>query len=104
MLAHDDAEGLAAVLSNLSLCHISLNDFPKALELHQAARRHCEQKDMPILVAYADYNIAYLHFLRGEYGRAIQMLRDAAGERARKPTTPINWLCAILTFRKFISN
>jgi CHAT domain-containing protein len=78
MLAHDDAEGLAAVLSNLSLCHISLNDFPKALELHQVARRHCEQKDMPILVAYADYNIAYLYFLRGEYGRSIQMLRDAS--------------------------
>jgi len=78
MLVHDDAEGLAAVLSNLSLCHISLNDFPKALELHRVARRHCEQKDMPILVAYADYNIAYLHFLRGEYGRAIQMLRDAS--------------------------
>jgi CHAT domain-containing protein len=78
MLAHNDAEGLAAVLSNLSLCHISLNDFPKALELHQVARRHCEQKDMPILVAYADYNIAYLYFLRGEYGRSIQMLRDAS--------------------------
>ena len=78
MLVHDDAEGLAAVLSNLSLCHISLNDFPKALELHQAARRHCQQKDMPILVAYADYNIAYLYFLRGEYGRSIQMLRDAS--------------------------
>ncbi len=78
LLAHDDAEGLAAVLSNLSLCHISLNDFPKALELHQVARRHCEQKAMPILVAYADYNIAYLYFLRGEYGRSIQMLRDAS--------------------------
>jgi CHAT domain-containing protein len=78
MLAHDDAEGLAAVLSNLSLCHISLNDFPKALELHRAARRHCEQKDMPTLVAYADYNIAYLYFLRGEYGRSIHMLRDAS--------------------------
>ncbi len=83
MLAHDDAEGLAAVLSNLSLCHISLNDFPKALELHQVARRHCQQKDMPILVAYADYNIAYLYFLRGEYGRSIQMLRDASAS-ARK--------------------
>ncbi len=83
MLAHDDAEGLAAVLSNLSLCHISLNDFPKALELHQVARRHCVQKDMPILVAYADYNIAYLYFLRGEYGRSIQMLRDASAS-ARK--------------------
>jgi CHAT domain-containing protein len=78
MLAHDDAEGLAAVLSNLSLCHISLNDFPKALELHREARRHCQQKNMPILVAYADYNIAYLYFLRGEYGRSIQMLRDAS--------------------------
>src|SRR6266849_5180336 len=78
ILVHDDAEGLAAVLSNLSLCHISLNDFPKALELHQAARRHCEQKNMPILVAYADYNIAYLYFLRGEYGRSIQLLREAS--------------------------
>ena len=78
LLKHNDAEGLAAVLSNLSLCYISLNDFPKALELHQMARRHCEQKNMPILVAYADYNIAYLYFLRGEYGRAIKMLRDAS--------------------------
>jgi CHAT domain-containing protein len=33
---------------------------------------------MPTLVAYADYNIAYLYFLRGEYGRSIQMLRDAS--------------------------
>ena len=78
LLNHDDAEGLAAVLSNLSLCCISLNDFPKALDLHRKARQHCEQKNMPILVAYADYNIAYLYFLRGEYGRSIQMLRDAA--------------------------
>ena len=44
LLKHDDAEGLAAVLSNLSLCYISLNDFPKALELHRMARQHCEQK------------------------------------------------------------
>jgi CHAT domain-containing protein/tetratricopeptide (TPR) repeat protein len=77
LVSRDDAEGLAAVLSNLSLCCIFLNDFPKALEFHQKARRHCEQKGMPILVAYADYNIAYLYFLRGEYGRAIQMLRTA---------------------------
>jgi CHAT domain-containing protein len=78
LLARDDAEALAAVLSNLSLCYISLNDFSKALEFHQQARRHCQEKGMPILVAYADYNIAYLYFLRGEYGRAIQMLRQAA--------------------------
>src|SRR5205814_4261439 len=57
---------------------MNLNEFPRALEMYQKARQHCELKGMPILVAYADYNIAYLYFLRGEYGRAIQMLREAA--------------------------
>jgi CHAT domain-containing protein len=38
---------------------------------------------MPILVAYADYNIAYLYFLRGEYGRAIKMLREASQSAKR---------------------
>ncbi len=78
LVTRDDSEGLAAVLSNLALCCIFLNDFPKALEFHQKGRQHCDQKGMPILVAYADYNIAYLYFLRGEYGRAIKMLREAA--------------------------
>jgi CHAT domain-containing protein len=77
LVSRDDAEGLAAVLSNLSLCCIFLNNFPQALEFHQKARKHCQQKGMPVLVAYADYNIAYLYFLRGEYGRAIQTLREA---------------------------
>lgn len=83
LLNRDDGEGLAAVLSNLSLCYISLNNFSKALEFHQKARAHCQEKGMPILVAYADYNIAYLYFLRGEYGRSIQMLREAAASAKR---------------------
>jgi CHAT domain-containing protein len=78
LAAHDDAEGMAAVMSNLPLCYMNLCEFPRALEMYRKARQHCEQKGMPILVAYADYNIAYLYFLRGEYGRAIQMLREAA--------------------------
>ncbi|HKT70124.1 MAG TPA: tetratricopeptide repeat protein, partial [Terriglobales bacterium] len=84
LLRHDDAEGLAAVLSNLSTCYISLNQFAKALETHRLARAHCQQKNMPILVAQADYNIAYLYFLRGEYGRSIQMLHEAiaSGKKA----------------------
>jgi CHAT domain-containing protein len=83
LLKHDDGEALAAVLSNLSLCYISLNDFPKALEFHRIARDECRQRGMPILVAYADYNIAYLYFLRGEYGRAIKMLRDASASAGK---------------------
>src|SRR5262249_35997119 len=48
LVSRDDAEGLAAVLSNLALCYIFLNDFPKALEFHQKARQHCAEKGMPI--------------------------------------------------------
>ena len=32
---------------------------------------------MPVLVAVADYNIAYLYYLRGEYTRAIELYRAA---------------------------
>src|SRR5713101_7928726 len=32
---------------------------------------------MPLLVAQADYNIAYLYYFRGEYSRAIEMLYAA---------------------------
>lgn len=75
LLDKKDAEGTAAVLSNLATCYISLNDFPRALDSYQKARQSCEQNGMPLLVNQADYNIAYLHYLRGEYSRAIEMLR-----------------------------
>ena len=35
---------------------------------------------MPRLGAQADYNIAYLYYLRGEYSRAIDMLRSTRSE------------------------
>ena len=70
-----DAEGIAAALSNMATCQISLNAFSKALESYRRARKFCEEHAMPLLVTQADYNIAYLYYLRGEYSRAIQMLR-----------------------------
>ncbi|HEX7961022.1 MAG TPA: tetratricopeptide repeat protein, partial [Terriglobales bacterium] len=74
-----DAEGLAVVLSNLAVCYISLNQFSQALATYQDARWFCATHDMPLLVTQADYNIAYLYYLRGEYSQAIQMLRAASG-------------------------
>jgi CHAT domain-containing protein len=71
----EDPEGIAAVLSNMATCQISLNSFPKALDAYQRARAFCSEHNMPLLVTQADYNIAYLYYLRGEYGRAIEMLR-----------------------------
>lgn len=77
LLPHRDAEGIAVVLSNMAVCLISLNDFPHALTTYQKARAFCVENHMPLLVAQADYNIAYLYYLRGEYSRAIEMLYAA---------------------------
>jgi CHAT domain-containing protein len=77
MIEHRDIEGIAVVLSNMAVCLISLNDFPRALSSYQEARRVCEKAGMPLLVAQADYNIAYLYYLRGEYGSAIERLYAA---------------------------
>jgi CHAT domain-containing protein len=74
LLPYKDAEAIAVVLSNMAMCLISLNDFPRALDCYQKAREACERHGMPLLRDQADYNIAYLYYLRGEYSRAIEML------------------------------
>jgi len=77
LMPFKDAEGLAVLLSNMAVCLISLNDFPRALATYQGARAFCHQNNMPLLVAQADYNIAYLYYLRGEYSQAIEALYAA---------------------------
>jgi CHAT domain-containing protein/predicted negative regulator of RcsB-dependent stress response len=72
--AGKDPEGLGVALHNIALCLVNLNDFHGALAAHQEARSIAEKHDMHVLVAQADYNIARLHYLRGEYSRAIRML------------------------------
>src|SRR5580658_683433 len=74
LLPYKDAEGIAVVLSNMAMCLISLNDFPRSLDCYQKAREACERFGMPLLRDQADYNIAYLYYFRGEYSRAIDML------------------------------
>jgi len=76
VLDRQDAEGIGVVLSNLAVCLISVGEFPEALRTYQEAREICQRHGMPRLVAQADYNIAYLYYLRGEYSRAIDMLRS----------------------------
>jgi CHAT domain-containing protein len=74
LLPYKDHEGIAVGLSNMAMCLISLNDFPRALECYRKAREESEQNGMPLLRDQADYNIAYLYYFRGEYSRAIEML------------------------------
>jgi CHAT domain-containing protein len=77
LVPYKDVEAMAAIFSNLAMCLINLNDFARSLECYQKARELCQQNEMPLLVAQADYNIAYLHYFRGEYSIAIEMLYAA---------------------------
>jgi len=67
-------ENVGLTLLNVAMCLINLNDFHRALDCYQRARDLCVQHNMPLLRDQADYNIAYLYYLRGEYSRAISLL------------------------------
>ena len=71
-----DPEALATALHNVAMCLGVLNDFPRAVATHQQARRFAVQHGMLTLVGQSDYNVASLHYLRGEHSRAIEMLRS----------------------------
>ena len=61
---------------NMAVCYISLNDFRQAELAYKQARAISEREDMPTLVAQADYNIAYLHYYRGEHNLAIHLYQQ----------------------------
>ena len=75
LLPYKDTEGIGVALHNMAVCLISLNDFHRALHTYETAQKFCQQHGMPLLVDQANYNIAHLHYLRGDYDRALEMLR-----------------------------
>lgn len=77
LLPDKDAEGIIAALHNIAVCLITLNDYQRALSTYEQVRAFCRARNMPLAAAQADYNIAYLFYFRGEYARAIDMLRVA---------------------------
>ena len=90
---HQNREGVAAVLSNLSVCLIGLGEFQQALETYQHAREYCEQITTSPTSIFCAANTA---------GRSICFaLRVCAAMRLPIViTTP----CAISTSRKSIWN
>ena len=68
-------QDVAVVLANMAVCSVGLHNFASALDAYQQASVYCERHNMPLLAAQADYNIAYLYYLRGEYTRAIELYR-----------------------------
>jgi tetratricopeptide (TPR) repeat protein len=72
----DAADDLALLLNNLGVCYTSLRDFPSALDAYRRLRSYSEQRHFEHLIVQADYNVAYLHYLQGDYHRAIDLYTE----------------------------
>jgi CHAT domain-containing protein len=74
LLPYKDSEGLGVAQHNMAVCLIMLNDFDRALACYTRVRELCATNHMPLLGLQAEYNIAYLYFLRGDFDAAIEAL------------------------------
>ena len=80
---HGDPQDIAAALTNIGVSSIELHEFTTALASYGELTAFCERHGMVLAAAQSDYNIAYLHYQRGEYTRALEMYqrsRARAGE------------------------
>lgn len=82
-LRSDHPHDAAITLRNMAGCYANTAAVDEALETYAQASRYCKEQGLPLLAAEADYNIAYLHYGRGEYTRAIDLYHDTR-ERCRR--------------------
>jgi tetratricopeptide (TPR) repeat protein len=75
----------AIVLRNMAVCYIGLNRFEPAIATYERARACAQAEGLHGLVPRVDYNIAYLHYLRGDYELALRLYDEA---RARCEVAP----------------
>ncbi len=67
-----DPQATAAALLNSAVCLTILGDLSEAEARFEEMSAHCRRHGMPLPALQAEYNLAYLHFHRGEYARAIE--------------------------------
>src|SRR5215472_16137602 len=77
LLPDRDPEGLIAALHNIAMCLIMLNEYERADSAYAEVIKLCREGKLPLAMAQAEYNRAYLYYLRGAYGQAIEKLRAA---------------------------
>ncbi|MEM7349196.1 MAG: CHAT domain-containing protein [Acidobacteriota bacterium] len=77
-----EPQDVAAALYNIAVCRIGLTELPAALAAYEELSDHCQQHEMWPVAAQADYNIAYLYFLRGQYIRALELYRKTRHQLA----------------------
>lgn len=75
--AESGSHDMGIVLRNVLVCQISLGELDAAEASYRRAKRYCLDNDLPRLVTECDYNVAYLHYLRGDYSRALRLYDEA---------------------------
>jgi CHAT domain-containing protein/tetratricopeptide (TPR) repeat protein len=83
LLQLGDADGVLSAMHNKAVTLTTLNNFHDALTAYTEARRLAAERGLDQAVGQADYNIAWLYYLRGEYSRAIELLHAAAAVARR---------------------
>lgn len=95
LLPDKDDEGIIAALHNIAVCLMMLNDYEGAQAGYEQLRKFCTGRNVPLAMAQAEYNIAYLYYLKGAYGRAIDALRTARAVAQKAGDTYHAALCQL---------
>lgn len=86
-LAAGSPNDVAISLRNIAVSLQDLNRLEEAEEAYRRASRQCSDHELRHLGLEVGCNAAYLHFLRGEYARALRDF-DAAREASRELADP----------------
>lgn len=73
----EQEEAVAQAQFARGVCHLRQHDFSQALDFYERTRAFCQENDLAVLVSELDYNIAYLHYLRGQYTQALELYRES---------------------------
>lgn len=71
--AQGTSQDVAVTLRNMLVCYVGLRNVAMALDVFERARAFADRHRFPRLVLEADYNIAYVHQIAGDYEKAIHL-------------------------------
>jgi hypothetical protein len=87
------AEDAAITGLNTAARLTALHAFSRAQQLYERTLRYCARQQLPLLLAEAEGNLAYLHAQRGEYARALELYQRVC---ARTEAAGQDYLAAVL--------
>ncbi len=70
-------QDVGIALRNIAVCLQDLNRFDDSLAAYREASEFCRAHGLPLFELELEANVAYLHYLIGEYGRAIELFEKS---------------------------